>query len=115
MKKEQIQTWYEESEYMPETARKTPYYQKLAAFTLLFSVPLALSGCGDDQPTAQDECEWERDSTGQWEIDCDDDDSSWYRSHGYSSKSSKVKASSPFLKQGVGSGGKKSGGFFSGG
>lgn len=95
--------------------QKTPLYQKLAAFTLLFSVPLTLSGCGDDQLTAEDECEWERESTGQWEIDCDNDDSSWYSSNGYSSKSSKIKATSPLLKKGVGSGGTKSGGFFSGG
>lgn len=119
MKKEQIQTWYQEEcqkgGYVPETAHKTPFYQKMVAFTLLFSVPVTLSGCGDDQLTAEDECEWERETNGQWEIDCEDDASSWYRSHGYSSKFSKINPSSPFLKTGVGSGGKKSGGFFSGG
>lgn len=118
MKKEEVQAWYEKEckkSGLTEEASGTPYIQKLVAFSLLFSVPVGLSGCSEQTATAQDECKWERETNGKWELDCDDDNSSWYRSHGYSSKSSPVKSSSPFYKKGVGSGGSKSGGFFSGG
>ncbi len=121
MKREQVQAWYQaecqKSGAATDGQKQPSYYQKWIAFTLLFSAPLVLSGCAEDQLTAEDECEWERESNGQWEIDCDNDSSSssWYRSHGYSSKHSPVHTSSPILKKGMGSGGKKSGGFFSGG
>ncbi|RKD23847.1 hypothetical protein BEP19_05300 [Ammoniphilus oxalaticus] len=117
MKKE-VQTWFKkevQKSGLTEPPEGTPFFQKWVAFSLLFSAPIALSGCGSQQLTAEDECKWERDRNGKWELDCDNNNSSYYRGHGYASKDSPIRSSSPMIKQGVGSGGKKSGGFFSGG
>lgn len=120
MKRHQIEQWYErEAAAAGETAEqiaRTPFRQKLVTFSLLTSVPLLLTGCADEpaQYTAEQECEWEVERTGV-EYDCDDEGSAWYLKHGYKSKSALVPKTSPIYKSGIGSGGKKSGGFFGGG
>jgi hypothetical protein len=117
----QIESWYEEhgrkAGETSEQIARTPFRQKMIAFSLIMSVPIALSGCSSEpqQFTAEEECEWEMEKNG-WELDCDDENSSWYKKKGYKSKHSIVPATSPIYKgnKGTGSGGKR-GGFFSGG
>ena len=116
--RERIERWYademEKSGLPRETAERRPFAHKLTAYSLLLAVPVVMTGCSAaaDDLTAYDECEWEMERTGL-ELECDDDDSDWYASHGYLSKQSKAKTNTAFYKarSGIGS----SGGFTSGG
>ncbi|WP_157283013.1 hypothetical protein [Paenibacillus assamensis] len=93
------------------------------AYALLGCMPLALTACGDSEvePTAYEECVYEKEKNGHWEIDCDDDGSSssggrsssnWYVMNGYSSKSSYAKQGTKFYNSysGIGKSGYSSGG-----
>ncbi|MCR8843229.1 hypothetical protein NQ117_06005 [Paenibacillus sp. SC116] len=101
--------------------------KRVWAYALLGCMPLALTACGDSdvEPTAYEECEFEREKNGRWEIDCDDDGSSgggsgssgssssnWYVMNGYSSKSSYAKKGTSFYNSysGIGKSGYSSGG-----
>ena len=73
---------------------KTKRLRKMLTLSLLASVPLTLTGCGDAVPedwSAYEECQYEMESTGVM-LDCEDEDSDWYKSKGYY-KSKKVKSS----------------------
>ncbi|TVX92727.1 hypothetical protein [Paenibacillus agilis] len=95
------------------------------AYALLGCMPLALTACGDAdvEPTAYEECVYEKEKNGRWEIDCDDDgsgssgsggsgSSNWYVMNGYSSKSSYAKKGTSFYNSysGIGKSGYSSGG-----
>jgi hypothetical protein len=77
--------------------------RKRLALTLTASVPLTLTGCVDalyQDPTAYEECLYEMESAGI-QVDCDDEDSDWYKKKGYKSKS----AVSSYMKSRSGYGG----------
>jgi hypothetical protein len=68
--------------------------RKTLTMSLLVSVPLTLTGCGEavqEDWTAYEECQYEMELTGV-QLDCEDDDSDWYKKKGYY-KSKKVKSS----------------------
>jgi hypothetical protein len=122
MNRKEIETWYaREAKAAGETSQqisRTPFRQKLLTFSLLTSVPVLLTGCADEpaQFTAEEECEWEEERNAV-DYDCDDVNSGWYFKKGYKSKGALVPITSPIYqsKTGIGSGGKRSGGFFGGG
>lgn len=91
-----------------------PFHRKALVATGVISVAALLGGCTDEDPTAYQECQWERETFG-YEYDCEDDDSDFYIKKGYSGKKAIVSKSSPYYqtykshistsKGGVGSGG----------
>lgn len=120
MDKNTINRWYQQectNAGLEEASTQTPLYKKILAFTLMLALPTTMTACANNDMTAQSECQWEMEKNGM-EYDCDDDSgsSSWYRTHGYSSKKSTVSSNSSYYKaKGFGSAGKSSGGSWSGG
>ncbi|MEW9668564.1 hypothetical protein [Ammoniphilus sp. 3BR4] len=125
MDRKTIEEWFEkEREKAGESNGLTniSFQEKWLAFSLVAVVPVVLTGCAPEptaqQPlprtentsissnqlsnnqnlTAYDECMWERESLGEWEIDCGDDSSSWYSSRGYSSRHSYVPSTSRYYR-----------------
>lgn len=125
MNRQKIEEWFEkECEKAGESPclTKVTFQEKWLAFQLVAVVPVVLTGCAPEPTvqqslpeiknatpssstisstqnlTAYDECMWEQESLGDWELDCGDDTSSWYRSHGYSSKHSYVPSTSRFYR-----------------
>ncbi len=92
--------------------------RKFIQITMLASVPLTMTGCSElfveEDWSAYEECQYEVESTGI-QLDCDDEDSDWYKMKGYKSKVAKSKYAKPSSfgsgKSGFGSGG---GSFFGG-
>jgi hypothetical protein len=86
-------------------------------YTLICGLPVWLAACDAgplEQPpqAAYEECQYEMELTGV-ELDCDDDESSWYKTKKYKSKyASATSSSSGFSKSGYGNAGasKSSGG-----
>ncbi|HJV45514.1 MAG TPA: hypothetical protein VJ824_07285 [Bacillota bacterium] len=124
MKSESIDKWFEQemnkSGLPLVQATRTPPYQKWIAYALVLGIPISVSGCSS-QPTARDDCQWEKEH-GHPEIQCDDSttgsngsSSNWYRSRGYKSSKDPILTGSPNYNaiqssKGIGSGGKSSGG-----
>ncbi|ANE46319.1 hypothetical protein SY83_08550 [Paenibacillus swuensis] len=114
MDNKNIDTWYEQQcSSVGMESGKTPRAKKLLAFTLMMALPAATTGCSSNAASADaySECQWEKEKYG-YEYDCDDDtsSSSWYSTHGYSSKKSAIKAGTAYYKaKGFGSGGTSKG------
>lgn len=92
MQKEMIEQWYEEecrrAGEPPQKAAQTPFLQKMLAFSLVASLPVALTGCVSGEAaalTAEQECQWEMETYGL-ELDCEDEDSDWYLKKGINLK-----------------------------
>lgn len=104
------------------SSERTATMKKRLAYALMVCMPLTTTACDDNNPSAYDECVYERQtSKGNW--DCDDDGSSshssWYHTRGYSSKKSSAKTGTSFYNSyksshstysGIGSSGHSSGG-----
>ncbi|RXT07869.1 hypothetical protein [Ammoniphilus sp. CFH 90114] len=126
MNRQQIEEWYEEEcqkAGQPQSKVSVPFQEKWLAYSLVAAVPAVLIGCSPEpviqssppkvqntattvshptsnrELTAYEECMWERESLGDWELDCGDDSSTWYSSRGYSSRHSYVPSSSKYYQK----------------
>jgi hypothetical protein len=88
--------------------------KKAITLSMLVTLPVGLSGCGEyieQQITAEEECLIEEQDL-MIDLDCEDEDSDWYKKKGYKSKAAITKiykSSSGSGKSGFG-GGYSSGG-----
>ncbi|WP_028544092.1 hypothetical protein [Paenibacillus taiwanensis] len=117
-----IEVKLSEQNGMTDSNERIAPMKKRLAYALMVCMPLATTACGDNNPSAYDECVYERQATnGNWS--CDDDGSSnhssWYHTRGYSSKKSSAKSGTAFYNSyksshssysGIGSSGHSSGG-----
>lgn len=85
-------------------------------YSLLCTIPLSLTACdslfAEEPITAYEECILEQ-YEGDQVLNCEDEDSDWYKKKGYKSKKAKsayYKSSSGSYKSGYGSSGYSSGG-----
>jgi hypothetical protein len=100
-------------EEIKERVAATPFSKKALVVSGIVTLSAVVSGCGEPDYTAYDECQWEDDNGIRH--NCEDDNDSFYASHSYSGKKHKLSSSSKYYqyqmsKGGIGSGSKSSSG-----